>query len=392
MRQRLANSSTIAWVAATTTLIVCVASPAASAQPNARSHKVIDWGWGTPDPDYVRDHIREMEEVPFDGLVLDLPCNPPRHGDSKDYLGWRVWQSQPIDVANYSESIAALNEIDFDKFTDNFLRFNVTPEDVDWFSDGFEGVLANVRAVAKIAKDAGCVGILFDVEQYRATEPPHQPFSYPVQAGAGEHSFDEYRQQVRLRGQQFMRAINEGFGDDAVVLMTFGYDMPHMRAKLYGMTWDQESYGLLPSFIDGMLETAADATVVYDGWEHGYAYRNESQFRTARKTMRDTNRQWSAVPRDFSQHYRASFGLWIDQPDQGSKWNPTDTRKNYFTPEAFEQSVRSGLTHTDGYVWIYSEHARWWTDKTIPQAYFDALARAKQATTRPTTNDDPPSP
>src|SRR2546425_13359553 len=36
----------------------------------SRSKKVIYYGWGLPDTQYVRDHWREMEEMPFDGLGI----------------------------------------------------------------------------------------------------------------------------------------------------------------------------------------------------------------------------------------------------------------------------------------------------------------------------------
>ena len=58
-------------------------------------------------------------------------------------------------------------------------------------------------------------------------------------------------------------------------------------------------------------------------------------------------------------------------------WNLTDFSKNHFTPAQFESTVRSALTVSEGYVWIYTEQPRWWTGERLPQEYVEALTRAR---------------
>ena len=35
--------------------------------------KLIEYGWDTPGPEFVRTHIVEMERRPFDGVIVRLP-------------------------------------------------------------------------------------------------------------------------------------------------------------------------------------------------------------------------------------------------------------------------------------------------------------------------------
>ena len=71
----------------------------------------------------------------------------------------------------------------------------------------------------------------------------------------------------------------------------------------------------------------------------------------------------------------------MDHDWRKNGWNVEDVSKNYFTPEAFEASVRGALATADEYVWIYTETLRWWSDKggpvKVPPAYAEALRRAR---------------
>jgi hypothetical protein len=226
-------------------------------------------------------------------------------------------------------------------------------------------VLANARLAARIAKKVHFRGLLFDVEQYHG-----KLFSYPSQPQRKAHSFTQYRHQVRQRGREFMAAINSDY-PDITILLTFGYH----KAHYYGNPLDKGGYGLLPAFLDGMLEVAAPNTLIFDGWEFAYGYKREKQFRKAYHRIHKFGLEQTGAREQFRRHYRASFGLWIDYG--GKVWDQHRVTNNYFTPDAFEQALRLALRYTDRYVWIYSQKARWWKGK-VPQEYIDALAKARQ--------------
>jgi hypothetical protein len=308
-----------------------------------------------------------MEQIPFDGLVVDLDVNGgPDHTGTR--FAWQVWSPTVLDEADYSLAIHALQNTPFRRFTDNFLHFHVTPGSVDWFDPTFAGVLANAELAGRIVKACGLRGLFVDVEQYRG-----KLFYYAAQPEAALHTFADYQQQVRLRGQEFMRAVRAGY-QHAMLVLTYGYYLGR-RPSTLGRTLETAQYGLLPSFLDGMLDVIAPPQLLYDGWEYAYGYTAADQFRTAYDLMHQKCQDWYApnIQVKFRQHYRASFGLWIDRD---GVWDQTDFTNNYFTPEEFEASLRLALRYTDRYVWIYNQKANWW-DGQVPQPYIDALTRAR---------------
>jgi hypothetical protein len=224
-------------------------------------------------------------------------------------------------------------------------------------------VLANASLLARVAKQSHLTGIFFDVEHYQGTA-----FSYPSQPQSQKHGFPTYLQQVRQCGREFMLALEAEYAD-ITVLLSYGYSL----ACQSGKPLDTASYGLLPAFLDGMLEGATPGTRIFDGWEASYGYQTEQQFQKASNIIRRDSLRCSHMKQKFDQHYRASFGIWVDY--RGT-WNTTKFSRNYFTPTAFEQAVHLALRYTDRYVWIYSQKARWWNG-TMPRLYIDALTQAR---------------
>src|SRR5215207_8691534 len=134
---------------------VFLAATSVHAQVPKPTKKLIEFGWDEPDPAFLRKHITVMEKTPFDGTVF--------HATS-DFL-WKGWSSRAFKEEELASAIADLKATNVKRFTHNFLRFNVTPGDVDWFDD-CSPILNNARLAAKIAKTGRAAGILFDVEQY----------------------------------------------------------------------------------------------------------------------------------------------------------------------------------------------------------------------------------
>ncbi len=87
-------------------------------------------------------------------------------------------------------------------------------------------------------------------------------------------------------------------------------------------------------------------------------------------------------PEKYRKRISVSFGIWLDHDWRKLGWNVDDPSKNFYTPEAFERSVRAALESADEYVWIYSETPRWWSYEgkplKLPAAYDAALRRARE--------------
>lgn len=327
------------------------------------SKKVIEWGWDEPDTKFIRENIDKMERFPFDGLVFHVT------GNKGGNFAWDLWGGRKFTVEEFRPAIDDLKATKFNRFTELFLRVNVTPGKTDWFDDSaWADIRANFAVAAQIAREGRCKGFMFDVEQYDA-----QLFDYGKLKERAKKSFKEYQAQVRERGRQWMRAVNQHYPDITVIL-TFGYSTAQPEK---GTDRSTAEYGLMADFIDGMLDACAKETTIVDGYEPSYPYKERAQFERGYETIKKKGLEWTSSPDKFHTNQRAGFGIWMDYSGRKKAWDTADFSKNHFRPEEFEKAVRTALELSDRYVWIYSEQPRWWTNEKLPQAYVDALRRAQ---------------
>src|SRR4051794_1307612 len=96
------------------------------------SKKLIEFGWDEPDTAFMRAHSAEMDQTPFDGCVFHLTYLK----DGKP-TGPFVWECFGKRAFTEAELKPALDDLTMtrSRFTENFLRFNTSPGDVDWFDD-----------------------------------------------------------------------------------------------------------------------------------------------------------------------------------------------------------------------------------------------------------------
>ena len=328
--------------------------------------KLIEYGWDVPIPQYVHDHIQDMEKRPFEGVIFRLPQS-----------GGNVFDvSKNPDL---SAQLKVLSDIKWNKFTDNFLGMYAAST-MDWYSDSdWKTVLSKVKFNAKAAKAAKCVGLLFDPEPYG-----FNPWNYAKQKHAGEYSYDQYSAKVFARGQQFMQAMQDQVPDVKVLMF-------HQYQMLYSVTHDFDpakrhatlasaNYGLYLPFLNGMLSVINKKAQMIDGNETSYYYQKPEQFYQAYWEMR--NGAKINVPADLQRKYetneKAANALYVDHlfairnmfyvakgmtPEERAKW--------------FEQNVYYGLKTTDEYVWLYSEKMNWWTNTDLPPGLEDSVIAAK---------------
>ena len=318
----------------------------------------------------MRKHAAEMDATPFDGCVYHLRYLQP-DGKDADFL-WSCWGKQAFTTQQVQHAIDDLKATRFKRLRHNFLRFNVTPGNLDWFDD-YSAVINNARLAARVAREGG-VGILFDTEQYNA-----QLFDYRKQTNAATKTWDQYATQAHQRGREVMQAFQEEF-PGLKVLMTFGYGAPWQESDAMKRPLRECTYGLLAPFLNGMVEAAQGGTQLIDGWESAYSYFEEKKFRKARKMIHEDILAMVADHDKYRKVFSASFGLWMDYQWKEKGWNVEHPENNPHPPEKFEQIVRTALQYADEYVWIYSETPRWWSDQggpvKLPAAYDAAIRRA----------------
>jgi len=324
-------------------------------QPPVRK-KLIEYGWDVPNPAFVREHIRDMEKLPFDGLILRMEC------------GGGVFAKAPWAEDTVQRDYANLEQIEWRAFTDSFLIVYAAC-DVDWYSDAdWAEVCHKASITAHAAKLGRCKGVCFDFEPYGTN-----PWEYAKQPHAGERPFAEYQAQVRKRGAQFMDALQKEmpemvfhtffllsyFGDLAVM-----DDLAARDARLA-----QQGYALLPAFVNGLLDAAGPGVTITDGNEGSYYYTDPASFFRAYHAMRQTALGMVAPEntRKYQTQAQAANALYVDYLFR--LW-PNPTPADFLSPEErakwFEHNVYYALTASDQYVWLYSEKMSWWTNTDLP--------------------------
>lgn len=363
---------------ALTTLAALAPPPARGEEPPPRAKRLIEFGWDEPDTAFLRQHLREMEATPFDGCVYHVSYRRP-DGSTGNFT-WECWGKKAFGEADLQEALADLKASRWQRFTHNFLRFNTTPADLDWFDD-FAAVLGNARLGAGLAREGRSAGVLFDIEQYNG-----QLFNYEKQRDAGTKPWKEYAEQTRHRGREVMEAFQEGF-PDLTVFLTFGYSLPWSESMGGTRPLAQCSYGLLAPFLDGMVEAARGSARIVDGYELSYGHTKAEQLLQARRTVKEALLPIVVDPSAYARVGSLAFGIWLDHDWRGRGWHTEDFAKNLRTPEAMTTILRAALEASDEYVWIYSETPRWWSPEGGPQklpgAYAEAVRRARPALDNP---------
>ena len=197
-----------------------------------------------------------------------------------------------------------------------------------------------------------------DFESYGAAQFRFDP--------AQGRTFAEATQLARRRGAQFVQAVAQEYPD--AVLLALWLNSIHFKA---GRSTQPESilvssaYGLLPAFIDGMLDALPPDMILVDGCEHGYYMDSAEAYLQAANEMRSWHGACARLvsPENrakYRQQVQAGFGFYLDM-----YLNPEGNRY-YFPPldgsrlARLERNLGFARDAADEYVWIYGEQCRWW--------------------------------
>jgi hypothetical protein len=332
--------------------------------------KLIYYGWGIRDTQYVRDHWQEMERIPFDGtgiiIAIDRRVSAQRRRIAENELSRHIMGARLLRVEQFREGIDDLKSAKWQRFSENFLPVilstTISSEGLDWFDDQrWDVIINNFRVLAQIAAEAGMRGLIFDPEHYT-----YRLFSYGDQRKRIDKPFGEYEEVARLRGRQVITAIASQL-PNVVVLSLFGHSLPLSEMER-GVSRQSIPYALLPAFFDGILEAMPGGGRLVDGYEFAYGFKERQQFQDAYRRIHDNALRLSLVPKDYRDKVQAGFGLWLDN----------NRRVDYFTPNEFERAVRDALAVSDRYVWIYSQTPQFFPPSAVDSRYIDALRHARR--------------
>jgi uncharacterized protein YukE len=354
-----------------TLCMILLSMACVDAQPGKMPKKLIEFGWDMPTPDFVKQNIQQMEKRPFDGIVMTLNA------------GSNVFLHKPYDPKKFTQDVNNLQATNFSKFTDNFVLMGATTEEGwDWFSEsGWKASEQNIRLLAKTARAGRCVGIAFDPEPYGVN-----PWFYPNLPGAAEKSFQEYWEQVRKRGTQFIQALQQELpGVKVLTLFQLTAFLDEFQDELdSGERMRQLStakYGLLPAFLNGILDAAQPNTVIVDGNESAYYYAERKPFFQSYEFM--VKRALAFIDpknrRKYTLQVQAGYATYMDH--LFALRQPQEAFLSYYlTPQErakwFEHNTYYAFLTSDEYVWCYSERINWWENK-VPAEAGETIRSAK---------------
>ncbi len=363
--------------------VMLTPAPSRGGEPaDAGLPKLIATGWDHPTPAQFRRHIAAFERWPFQGAVIA----PTRTGpDGKEVGSSFAFGRDHWDEAAFAASTADLQAAKRARGGDYFLLINANPGDVDWFDDdGWAQVVDHWRLLARVARQGGLKGLLYDAEPYA---PPHAQFSYARQEGRDRHSFAEYAARARDRGRDVMRAVVAEYPNITILAYRLISDLPMPapgQPDALSML-EGHVYGLCPAFLDGWLDAAPPSVVIVEGNENAYRYNSVAEFDHAYVTL--TTRAPRLLSPENRAKYRAqvqiSHGIYLD-----THGNPPSSPW-YIDPMGgsrgarLEANVAAALHACDGYVWIYGEKGRWWpSDGSGFPAWPEVIPGADQALLR----------
>ena len=336
--------------------------------------KLIEMGVDNPDTAWMRDNIAEMEQAPFDGCVCILTSDSRRQPpydrrDLGDFSFWQ-WSGRKFTYAELQEGIQAIADTDFEKFTDVFIRIDAgRPGTMDWFDDSaFSIIVDNMGLAARAASKGGIKGLFFDPESYYGPM-----WTYAKQAHAGTKTFEEYVAKVRQRGAEVMRAWQTEYPEITIIIIRSyitAYGLGCTNPDYARDTDDPNklphisSYGLLPAFMDGMLDVVGPGVTLIDGGGQVLEsnWKSEEDFDKIRKWL--TTDVLGLVSEDVRDKYLEKFTLatntYLDPLWRTGGWSDTDFNINIWQPEEVAIALKNGLNEADKYHWLYTEHMVFW--------------------------------
>jgi hypothetical protein len=354
--------------------------------------KLLDFGWNSPFTYDLRNNQKKYEIGVFDGVGIKIP----------KYAGagnvFMINDLRTITADSMQMEIDfAVNTVPSKILTDNFIVL-FGGSQMDWFSDtDWELADKHIRYAAKLAKSLKCKGILWDAEPYK---PGKNPWKYPEQPFAKEHTYEQYAVQVRKRGAQFINALQEEFPDLIVYsLREFSdyqqgspfsepllpvRDLTYTNNRLKEMWW-----GLHLPFTIGIIDAIRGNATLVDANEEAYYYTSSQQFfETANILKGDA---LALIPSDlqlkFAAHYKIGqaiaphyiSGSWANiitfpyrLSGQGKMLSSTQQAK------WLEHNAYYSLRTSDNYAWLYTEQYNWWSGQNVPKGFEEALLKAKK--------------
>jgi len=228
--------------------------------------------WHTEIP-VLMDCVPAWQASGLDGMTFNLRA---RREDSSELtqdstpvnMLWGWWSPVRFPYSDFALDMQAIHAVkEWGRLTDNFfwgsgVSFFTDAEAPGWFDDEkWAIVLDNTTLLARLTREAGFKGIVFDTELYeqRTDQPWRRMWDYPLYKRegyklAGEEAprpFAEVSAQVLHRGRQWAQRLYHEYPE--IVIMVLGSYWDTYRATQQGEALEEQAYALQPAFLDGVL-------------------------------------------------------------------------------------------------------------------------------------------
>lgn len=369
---------TIAAIFVTVLALFALQTAAADPFGPAVQKKIIEFGWGNPTPEYLNRNLELIETyVPHDGLGINISKVITLPNGKKNLSTWynftkiryrREWYAK--DIEHLKKVHARARHLKY-----NFLNTSASSftGEFDLFDDEFwDAVCEKFAIFAWIAKQGGCTGIRFDLEDYGN----QQLWRYRPSCG---HSWPEAWDKARQRGRQWMTAVTKEYPDITVfclfwldLMMGYADGLPNLHDRL-----ESCGSGLLVAFINGIYDVLPPNAKIVDGMEaDGYgaielnSYNRMRAFREQRfpQLLSPENRikfrnQGSFACATYMDAYLTEKGKFADYRKE----------KKMSILELFRRNFTWSVQYSDEYVWTWRESRKWypgkyphvWQEKTL---------------------------
>lgn len=347
------------------------ASLLCGAEHEFKGKKLIHAGWSDGNAAAVRANIGLMEKSApvYSGMRIFITGQDE---NGKNVTHRMMLGPRKFKYEYFKSAIEDLKATKFKIFTDNFIATGVQPGKIDWFSDSdWDGVCNNFAVFARIARETGMKGLIFDSEEYSG-----KFWWFKNVAG---HTRKECIDMARKRGRQFGKAV---FGN-----------FPECRLFCYfwlslnlGNIEDPDQAQLSAHFIDGVYDVLPPQAMIYDGMENsGYRLRDRNDVnRAVKQFYQDFPKMLS--PENRSKYFnqtRMGMSIYLDayfalKPTNSYAYWLAAGKEKYGTAELFRRNLQLAMEAADEYAWTWGEHGTWWrlpNANRKPWEAYDAGAR-----------------
>jgi hypothetical protein len=321
---------------------------------------IIATGWDSPNTRQFRDGLAAFEACGvFDGTTLRTSR---WSAGGKEQQASMAFSRETWQWSEFAPALADLRAAKPATCRENYLMLYSNPGDVDWFDDvGWSAIVDHWRFLARLARQGGLRGLLFDAEPYT---PPHSQYRYGAQAETDRHTFAEYRAKARQRGRDAMRAVCAEYPEITIFSYRLFSDMLSLldSGDPTGAL-AQDTYGLLPSFVDGWLDVMPSTVTVIEGTEDiGYHANSPAEYNAAftRLTLHMPDFVAPENRDKLRGQFRIGHSLYLDAyvNPPGDPWH-IDLLGGTAAAR-LAANLGSALGASNGLVWLYGEKGNWW--------------------------------